>query len=191
MSPPNLLTIPREIRQRILKYTRPDYDLRVDCKPAFIGWKFVPQYTHKETSRWVRDLCLVNSEIARDMVWVQGQWVKRGEELAREQKGKRTTRIGSAWTKNSRKAEKQRATERKKAALKERHPLFEEEVTFGYSRVLSWVACFAQEPEGWEKLLHLGYTGWLTGDRLMIIRREGFNNMSNRSARSHWVVSLA
>ncbi|TID25173.1 hypothetical protein E6O75_ATG04378 [Venturia nashicola] len=162
MSPPNLLTIPREIRQRILKYTRPDYDLRVDCKPAFICWKFVPQYTHKETSRWVRDLCLVNSEIARDMVWVQGQ-----------------------------KAEKQRATERKKAALKERHPLFEEEVTFGYSRVLSWVACFARQPEGWEKLLHLGYTGWLTGDRLMIIRREGFNDISNRSARSHWVVSLA
>lgn len=196
MSPPNLLTIPRELRQRILKYTRPDYDLRADCKPAFIGWKFVPHYTHEETSKWVRDLCLVNSEIGQDMVWVREQWVKRGEELAREQKGKKRTRIASTWTKDSRKAEKQRANEKNKAALKKRHPLFEDKVSFAYSRILSWITHFDEIPQGWEQLILLGYTGWsiewpMGTNRLMVIRRKGFEDMSNRSAGSHWTVNLA
>lgn len=193
MSPPNLLNIPREIRQRILKYTRPDYDLRADCKPAFIGWKFVPHYTHKETSEWVRDLCLVNSEIGQDMVWVQEQWLKRGEELAREQKGKKKNRIGSTWTKKSRKVEEQRANERRKAALKERHPLFEDNinVSFAYSRMLSWITYFEEIPHDLKELFRLGYTGWPSGDSLMMIRREGFGDMSNRSEGSHWAINLA
>jgi len=105
-SSPSFLNIPREVRQRILRFTRPDYDLRTDCKPAFIGWKFVPHYTHHEAQKWVRTLCLVSSEVAQDMVWVQEQWIKRGEQLAREQKTRKRTRVGASWTKGSRRAEK-------------------------------------------------------------------------------------
>jgi hypothetical protein len=107
-SSPNFLNIPREVRQRILCFTRPDYDLRIDCKPAFIGWKFVPHYTHCQAQKWVRTLCLVSVEVAQDMVWVQEQWIKRGEQLAREQKTKKRTRVGASWTKGSRRTEKAR-----------------------------------------------------------------------------------
>lgn len=196
MSPPNLLTIPHELRQRILKFTRPDWDLRVDCKPTFIAWKFVPQYTHKETSKWVRDLCLVNSEIAQDMVWVQEQWVKRGEELAREQKGKKRTRIGTTWTKKSRKAEQQRVSGKCKAALKEQHPMFKEKVAFAYSKQLSWIAQFEGVPYQWvEELMPLGYTGMVanvgSGEQLIVVRRKNYPDMSGSPASSFLSTPLA
>jgi hypothetical protein len=107
MSPSTFLDIPREVRQHILRFTRPDYDLRIDCKPSFIGWKYVPHYTHFETQKWVCTLALVNSEVAQDMIWVQKQWIQHGEALARQQKRKKRTRVGVTWTKGSRKADKQ------------------------------------------------------------------------------------
>ncbi|QDS75365.1 hypothetical protein FKW77_002360 [Venturia effusa] len=183
MSPPNLLTIPREIRQRILKYTRPDYDLRIDCKPTFIGWKFVPQYTHKETSKWVCNLCLVNSEMAQDMVWVQQQWFERGEQLAREQKRKKRTRIGNTWTKKSRAIEKHRAVENCRATLKAQQSLLEEQADFTWSNQIGWIAHFRVVPDNWmEVLLQLGWAGWLMKidgvDRLFGIRRVGYPELS-------------
>lgn len=114
---------------------------------------------HKETSKWVRDLCLVNSEIAQDMAWVQEQWLKRGEELARDQKSKKRTRIGSTWTKKSRKAEQQRVADKSKLALEEHHPTFKNRAQFAYSKQLGWIAHFGVIPDNWEQ--ELGPLGWV------------------------------
>lgn len=56
------------------------------------------------------------------MEWVQNQWIRRGEQLAREQKTKRHTRVGITWSKASSKTEKARTLERWEKPLRKRYP---------------------------------------------------------------------
>jgi len=86
MPPPTLVALPSEIRQRILRYTVTDTELREDIVPHSIGKKIVPWFTYYKTQRWTRDLVCLHSHIAQDMKWVEQRWLERGEEVARQLK---------------------------------------------------------------------------------------------------------
>jgi hypothetical protein len=104
-TPSTFLSLPTELRQKILRYTVTDKELKYDISARWIGWKHVPYYEHCYAKSWTIQLTLLHYIIAYEMPWVEERWIERGEALAREEKktkiGKKGARLNTSYGRKS------------------------------------------------------------------------------------------